>query len=520
ATSALASVGNDPLRSESDLFAALQNFTAEDFQRLTRDAAAFEKLTKSLDKSWEVKRAFIAGFIERWLEVDEPAAFAWFASEPKLIKAGNNFDNTAVAAFARVRPEGLLAQVLKMPEGGDRKRVATTLIFTIGETDLAKAKEWAARFEDKATRDAAEQGYRSAWAKIDPFGAVAAASKLPGREGDRVWNAAMMEAVRRGAGAALSLAETAKTESQIRYATYALTRADPAAAAQLIAANPDKFSNDFNFDSAQRTGTEFAALDRDRAREWADALPEKMRIAALGAVANVWAATDARAAMEWLTEHPAREAADPAKPTDDPKDASMEVFSAWLGRDEAAARAYAAALPAGEAREAADVSLISYCAENGRTEEAAALLAQSGDLQGGALAGRVAEAMARDDPMAAAAWAASLPPGPNQTKAIQAAAGAWTGRDPASVANWIEQFPVGEVRDKAVGVYVQRIAAMDAPAAAEWVMQVSDPWQRGSAARSVFWQMRQRDPDGAAKWFSTLPGIDETLRRITLLDSK
>ncbi|MEO8350253.1 MAG: hypothetical protein ABI680_00895 [Chthoniobacteraceae bacterium] len=190
--------------------------------------------------------------------------------------------------------------------------------------------------------------------------------------------------------------------------------------------------------------------------------------------------------------------------------------SAWLGRDEAGARAYAAGLPPGETRDAVMVSLIGYFVQAKRIEEAAALLANSDDGQNGSLAGQVAEAMAKDDPMAAAAWAASLPPGPNQSQAVKATASAWAGRDPVAVASWIEQFPAGEVRDRAVGAYTESVAAMDSAAAAEWVLQIGDPWRRGTAARHVLWQMHERDPAGAERWFAELPGIDETLRRTTL----
>ncbi len=514
---ALGSVGPDSLGAESALFEALQNFSSEDFQRITTDPEAFEKLIKPLEKSWLVRNAFMAGFIERWLEVDERSAFAWLETRPKFVKSGSNgIDETVVGIFARVRPEGTLAWILKQSAGEERQGMLSTLIQTLGETNLAMAKDWIARFDDKAAREAAEHGYRTAWAKVDPFGAIDGTTKLAARESDEVWRNAMTEGVRRGTNVARLLADRATANTQISIAVRGLARLDPSAAAELITARIEKSPDNVNTYVAQNVGTEFAARDLDQARDWADALPEKQRIAALGAVTKIWAATDPQAAMEWLEAHPARAAADPAIPPEKRQDASTQAFAAWLARDEAAARNYARSLPEGETANTIQSSLITYLTQNGRPAEAATLLSEMDNSSSGVLAGRVATSMSRDDPMAAAVWAASLPPGPNQTMAVTAAARAWTGRDPASVATWIEQFRGGEMRDRAISTYTETISGLDTSAAAEWVLQVEDPWFRATTAQNVFWQMRQHDPAGAREWLTNLPGVDETLRRVVL----
>ncbi|MEO8350410.1 MAG: hypothetical protein ABI680_01685 [Chthoniobacteraceae bacterium] len=514
---ALSSIGPDSLTAESALYEALQNFSAQDFQRITHDAEAFEKLIKPVEKSWLVHYAFMAGFIERWLEVDEHAAFAWLETRPKFVQAGANaIDESAMGIFARVRPEGTLAWILKQPVDEARQGMVEVLIRTLGETNLDMAKDWIGRFDDKVTREAAERGHRAAWAKVDPFGAIDGASKLASRDSVDVWQAAVREAVRRGANVARLLADKAATNTQIALAVQGLARLDPSAAADVITAKVEKSPDDVNTYTTQNVATEFASRDLDQARAWADALPEKQRIAALGAVTTVWAATDPRAAMEWLEAHPARAAADPAIPLEKRQDAATQVFAAWLARDEAAARNYARTLPAGGIAETIQSSLITYLTENGRPVEAAALLTEMDDTSSGVLAGRVASSMSRDDPMAAAVWAASLPPGPNQTMAVTAAARAWAGRDPASVATWIEQFPGGEVRDRAISAYTETIISLDPSAAAEWVLQVEDPWYRATTAQNVFWAMRKRDPAGAREWLANLPGVDETVRRVVL----
>ncbi len=514
--SVLASVGKDSMHSESQLYKLLQRFTAEDFRRLTSDPAAFAKVTRPLENLWNVKSAFIEGFLERWIEVDKESAFAWYESRPALAQTGGSPDYSVIATFSRFLPDRMLAHVLKMSEGDERKMTANFFVQAIAATDLAKAKEWTGRFDDKATREFAEMGYRLGWARIDPFGAVAAV----GSDDEDVWRAAVTEAARRGAKTAAALAEKATTGEQILIAAMELETLDPALAARLVLANADR--PPFNQDTLRPIwiAREFAVRDLEQARAWADALPDKQRTLALGSVAQVWAASDPRGAIEWLSEHPAGPVSDPNKGYEQPEDIRTHVFRAWLGRDEAAARSYASSLTTGETRAAVDAALISYLNQSGRTAEAAKLFAQAENPDNGALAARLAAAMANDDPIAAATWAASLPPGPSQMEAVKTVATAWAGRDPVSVASWIEQFSAGETRDRVVAAYAQDIVRIDPSAAAEWTLQIDDPWDRGKLARSVFWQMRQRDRQGAEQWFTNVPGIDETIRRTTLRDAR
>ncbi|MEO8350711.1 MAG: hypothetical protein ABI680_03210 [Chthoniobacteraceae bacterium] len=515
-TSVLASVGKDSMHAKSQLYKLLQRFTAEDFQRLTRDPSAFAKLAKPAGNFWTVRRAVIEGFLERWIEVDQESAFAWYESGPALAKIGDYIDDSVVATFTRSFPDRMLAHVLKMPAGDDRKMTANFFIQAIAATDLAKAKKWVERFDDKSTREIAEIGYRLVWARTDPFGSVAGV----GNEDDEVWRAAMEEAARRGTATAVAMAEKATTGQQILVAAAELETLDPALAARLILTHADK--PPVNLDTLRPIwiARELAVSDLEQARAWAEALPGEQRTLALGSVAQVWAASDPRGAIEWLSEHPAGPVSDPNKAYEPPEDIRIHVFRSWLGRDETAARSYASSLPAGETRAVVDAALISCLNQSGRTAEAAALFAQAENPGNGALASKLAAAMANDNPIAAATWATSLPPGPGQTEAVKTVASTWAGRDPISVASWIEQFPAGKVRDRAVAAYAQNIIQMDPSAAAEWTLQIEDPWDRGKLAQSVFWQMRARDRQGAERWFENLPGIDETIRRTTLLDAR
>jgi hypothetical protein len=260
--------------------------------------------------------------------------------------------------------------------------------------------------------------------------------------------------------------------------------------------------------------------DAEAAARWAETLPGEARISTLCTVAKAWAADDPQAALEWLTEHPLNRASDDGKPPPDGSDPRTEAFGSWLQRDEDAAREWAAALPAGEMRDAADARLIMQLAESGRSAEAAQKFIDFTADPTGSVAARVAAELAKSDPVAAATWASELPPGKAQEQAVTTSVTNWTMKDPPAVAAWLQQFPASEVRDRAVATYALMLTIVDPAAGGEWVSQVNDPWRRTRAAEGIFWRWHLADPTAARTWLRGLPGIDEDSRRIVLHDNK
>ena len=155
---------------------------------------------------------------------------------------------------------------------------------------------------------------------------------------------------------------------------------------------------------------------------------------------------------------------------------------------------------------------------NGRAAEAAEFRDIFNNEKNAWLARRVVDGMAEKNPVAAAEWAAELPEGAAQARAVAQVVRRWGVQDPRSTAAWIEQMSEGAVRDRAVTAFARITARTDPAAAAEWVLQVSDPCQRARAAEQVFSVWNARDATAAIAWFRAVPGLDAELRRQILHD--
>lgn len=494
----------DAIATQAALFEALRKFTAADFQRLINDAARVEELARALGGSRAaLKNPLIEGLIDRWLDVDANAAFAWLAGRPKLIYEDKVAFDDAIAAFARKQPEGVLALALSMPAEKRRTEMVWQLILTVGETNLARAKEWIDRFPDEDARKAADTALRIAEAKLDPMSAATLAKSLEGWRAEHIWKAALAEAQHRGVATLSAFGEQARN-SPVRWeALDALADRDPQAAAALMfadtnARNDDRFRP---WKVAEKIASGLAEADPRAAMEWAEKTPETFRGQATLGVAGAWLVTDPQAAMEAPMLPHLRALA----------------FSTWMELNETAARSYVQGLPPGEQRDGLMSALISQLAQSGRTREATALFARANSANGnGHLEWNLALAMAWQDPVAAAEWVAQLPPGRGQVRAIDAVANRWTLRDPAATAAWLDQLPAGEARDSAVKTFVWRVADLDQPGAASWVSLIGDSGERADAAAGVFQNWRKRDPAAAAAWMRSLLGIDEIRRKMIL----
>ncbi|MEO8351374.1 MAG: hypothetical protein ABI680_06555 [Chthoniobacteraceae bacterium] len=509
----------DPLEAQSVLYELFQHFTAQDFQQITRDADTFDRLMEGRD--YLARRAFVEGMVVRWLAVDEDAAFAWLASNPKATHpndgmAGTRYEcGAGIETFARLRPERMLTHVISLSPSDNRRVMAAALIRTVGGSDIKLAKEWIERFDDPGTRMAAERGYLEAMARLDPLSVLDSAKALPRNDADAVWDAATTEALRRGSSAVTALAEKADSPLQKMNIAQQLRFTHPEAAAALItdqAATDPHFLGSKTF--APWVAADYARRDLEKARAWAMALPSDVRAAPLQTVMREWAATDPRAALDWLAANREMDAMPAAAAT------RAAVFASWLNANEAGARAYADALPAGPDKDAAQTALVSHLCRHQRPAAAVALFGQVPDSERGKLAAEIARTMAGNDPLEATTWAVSLPPGEEQTQAITSIVDAWSWTNAAAVASWIEKFPVGDVRDQAVGAFISRVGSLDTASAAEWVLQIRDPWKRALAAQKVFGYLRVRDSAAAITWLEELPGIDETIRTTTLHESR
>ncbi len=522
---AVAQNSRDTLRCEHDLYVALQQLEARDFTLLAADPAGVLALMKRFeDMPWEIQQNLCSGLIARWLEVDADGAVAWLKRAPTLFKKDEGAEDTVLRALAQKRPEDVLAHLLALPASQKRNGCAQMLMEIVGENDPAHAAQWLDRFPDEATRDAAEMGRRQAMVKSDPVGSLAFIAGLEDRQkANQLFRTAVMEAARRGAGALREMAAQTTDPGLLTGIARSMANYDPAEAARMVSGLLA------NTETGVRSGVEyslyqicsaFAKTDAQAAADWANALPEGARVNALAGVARIWGARDPRAAMAWFAEHPARDATQPDRPLATRVDAGAEAFEAWLGRDESAARAWLTALPEGKAHDVAEARYIVHLTQSGRAAEAGEMSDVVTADPSGWLAQQVAQGIAQNDPLAAATWAAKLPPGLGQEQAVAVAVKRWGERDPAAAANWITEIPAGGVRDRAVSAYAEMASRLDPRGAAEWVLQVDDPWQRTRAAQTVLQNWRNSDSTAAFAWFRAVPGLDPEWRRQLLYDNR
>ena len=247
--------------------------------------------------------------------------------------------------------------------------------------------------------------------------------------------------------------------------------------------------------------------------------------AAISAIGRAWAAREPAAALAWLAERPASERIDPNRTVGGSNDALVMAFSTWAQSSQDDARAWADALPAGATRDAVQTQLARTLAERGDPAAATQVLVRLGRAADPKALKDIAGAWARRDPQAAADWAIAQPPGPAQSSALAGIVGTWANDDPRGVADWLAQFPPGDARDRSVTAFLwrsnawnmgtaDRIAEFDA-----WFDRIDDPWRRAQAARSSFWQRKQRDPAAARAWLASLPNVDPEMIRVTLRDN-
>jgi len=519
---------NDRLRCEHDLFAALQQLEAGDFSLLTGDLAGLVALAKQCEKlPWELSKALVGGAVHRWLELDPGAAMGWLKRADVLFKGDENREvrSWVLEALARKKPDDVLAHALTLKDPKQQKELARMLVMQLAESDPNAARQWIERFPEGPSRSAAESGWRLGLAKVNPLAAADLAATLADKqEANSIWNAVVAEAERRGTGELLALSEKTSDPRLLGTVARAMAARDPEQAARVAAAALAKSSpGELQQAPSEYLGViaaGYASHDPEAAARWAEALPKEAANATLCTVAKTWAAADAEAALDWLTSRATVDEADPNADLLRRRDPRREAFGSWLQRDEEAARKWAAALPEGEMRHAAEARLIVQLAETGRSAEAAQRCADFSADPTGSLAARVAEELSKSDPLAAATWASELPPGKAQEKAVTGTVTTWAMKDPAAVAEWIQQFPASTVRDRATASYAHVLGIADPATAGEWVGQVRDPSVRTRAAMGVFWRWNLSDPPTARAWLRDLPGIDEESRRTLLHDAE
>ena len=149
---------------------------------------------------------------------------------------------------------------------------------------------------------------------------------------------------------------------------------------------------------------------------------------------------------------------------------------------------------------------------NSDPQKAAGLIAQiDGPAQAGA-AGQIADSWSRNDPTAAARWAAGLSNPEARTAAFAQIAGQWAEADPAAAARWIDTLPASSGRDAAVSTLARRITEADPAGAAVWATTIADASRRNETIERVARHWLRADEAAARTWIGSSQYITEELR--------
>ena len=217
-----------------------------------------------------------------------------------------------------------------------------------------------------------------------------------------------------------------------------------------------------------RTHMTLAALegwsraDKWAAAEWVIALPESnLRAVAIQSITQELA-SDPDRALAWLQQ---------ADPRGKLFYAAHPLFSAWAGRDPAAAAQAALAL-------------------TGRTRSQAIFA--------------VAWKWGETDPRAALAWVDSLP-GDKRRAALETVLNSWSSRDPSAAAQFALSLNDRQLRDQFVQMVSGSWAEQDPTAALAWVQTVDDPVLRDQFITGMFPAWAGENPQDALQYVQSLP---------------
>ncbi len=417
------------------------------------DPARAADLADKLE-AWTAKRDLLSVVMHDWGRRDPKAAADWALKFQERTQGDRAARNTALhyAVVGMVQKDPKLADELiwkhLAEEGwGNLPRTAPMeatreLAKSDPQTALALAEKIKSH---EGCRVDALRGVLREWAAKDP---KAARSALAGRtEKDFVkafprdlaegWAAADPKAA---ADYAMKIEDVYTRIMALAAVAREMAKSDPKGAADLCSALAALNVGQRHEQNARlgklvrEVGEAFGRKDLEAAARWAAALPDKpggLQANALDGVAAAWAATDAKAALDYY-----------AKADGGTGDALPALARALAKRD-----APAALELVGQAKRLVLKSHIIHevAAElAARDPEAAARIVETWagvtdyyTYRTGA-ASAVAAAWAAKDAKRAAAWAAKLEPARDRLAALRAAAAAWAKRSPAEALAWAD----------------------------------------------------------------------------------
>jgi hypothetical protein len=420
----------------------------------------------------EREEALRSGALQAFSLVDPERALR--AAEGISGQLGTMIRRAGLMSLAEDDPLAAIRMVEQMPLGRDREQVLTMIAASYGRLDANAALAWAQSLSPPSS--AVMANVLTGLARQDPARAIELAFQAPPADQQRLLQQFVMNSL-------LSAEQTAEVANRLLAApgrgpalqqlTQLWAQRQPRDALTWLLANGAQAPEA----AVGQAAMSLARTDPSAAIGYLDTVPRELRARWISAVADGYAQTDARAAAGWIQQHRG--------------EAGYDAAVAAI-----AARTAAAGDAAAGARLLASIDL---------TQAPGAP----------ASARQIANAWAREDPAAAAAWAHELRNNDAETAATATIANQWVARDPVAVRNWTFGLPSGAPRDAAL---VQLLGATaGTPAADPAVLEAfstAEARQRGvnEAVRVIM----QRDPAAArelADRYITDPGTRQATER-------
>ncbi len=365
-------------------------------------------------------------------------------------------------ALHRRDPEAALAQA--RDRVGTREQAAVYGLFfdTFARENPTLAVARLAAVPPGPGRENALRALVSVWLRADAPAALAWAKSLPDIDRAPAMESALFELARRDPLQVIELAQQTLSgpalERTLFHALQLMTADDPSAAAGLVRLLP-----------AGETQTR-AALD----------------------VARGLAVKDPAAALAFVGQLPAGSAQTLAL---------NNALTSWAATAPAAAGQYVAGLPAGPAQDAAAAHLAALLAIDPVNALAWANALGAASARDAALI-RIASTWAQADAPAASRWASAQPPGPTMTTALGGALSYWLLVDAPAVRNFVSELPASSQPAAAASVAPQ-LAQRDPAATIAWAQTLVAPAAREAAVTAAYSRWLDNAPAAARAWLAT-----------------
>jgi len=508
------------------------------FPNLTNILQAFEARARQLDSSGRAKREIplltplmvllsTNDYPELWTtlknlhtaelrdELQKRLLQLWSRQDPhaalKAVQSLANVEpndwriNAALSGWAEKEPDSALAWVKKALPGAQQNGALLAVIEGWSNQDPKSASQLLVTLPGRGDKWVAAMSLLNKLAPLDPNASLNFLDQT-GLSDYRDQGFAFIADVR-AAGSVpdtLSWANNLSSEKDKQVALRAvvsrLASTQPEEATAFVSSQPDSKQRD---ELAGTLAQTWARQDPLSTSWWVSQLPDgRLRQEAAAGLERSWAPQDPEATANFVLN---------SLPPGEARTALLkDVAQNWAGRQSCnpAAMAWANQLPAGADHDGF-VAGMSQTLADGDPGQAASLAVgiAPGELQSEAFR-MVATfwVLHYDDGPDAAAWSATLPPGPTRAAAQAAVARDWAIRDPAAVDAWLQSLPADDARAKAAEAYVS-IAGMRPDLAARWVDSIADENKRNDQIETIVHQWSKTSPDAAQVWLqqTTLP---------------